>query len=89
MKLSEFYPNEEFVYTIEGIQFSRDYQKIDNGELYIDEERNLYYDVGFNRIAAMHDVRNPNSGAVMKKCGMQYEGTYREARLTKEGDLLT
>lgn len=43
MKLSEFYPNDEFVYTIEGIQFSRDYQKIDNGELYIDEDRNLYY----------------------------------------------
>ena len=43
MKLSEFYPNEEFVYTIEGIQFSRDYKKIDSGELYIDEERNLYY----------------------------------------------
>lgn len=43
MKLSEFYPNEEFVYTIEGIRFSRDYKKIDSGELYVDEERNLYY----------------------------------------------
>jgi len=43
MKLSEFYSNEEFLYTIESIQFSRDYKKIDSGELYIDEERNLYY----------------------------------------------
>lgn len=49
----------------------------------------LFENIGFNRIAALHDVRNPNSGAVMKKCRMQYEGTYREARLTKEGELLT
>lgn len=29
------------------------------------------------RIEANHDPRNPNSGRVMKKCGMQYEGTLR------------
>lgn len=49
----------------------------------------LFVEIGFNRIAALHDVRNPNSGAVMKKCGMEYEGTHREASLTKEGELLT
>jgi ribosomal-protein-alanine N-acetyltransferase len=41
--------------------------------------RFLIADVGFNRIQACHDPRNPNSGAVMKKCGMQYEGLNRQA----------
>lgn len=49
----------------------------------------LFNEVGFNRIAALHDVRNPNSGRVMMKCGMQFEGTHREAGITKEGDKLT
>ena len=49
----------------------------------------LFDTVGFNRIAALHDVRNPNSGAVMKKCGMLYEGTLREIGITKEGETLT
>lgn len=31
--------------------------------------------VGVNRVEARHDARNPHSGAVMKKCGMRYEGT--------------
>lgn len=30
--------------------------------------------VGVNRVEARHDPRNPHSGAVMKKCGMRYEG---------------
>lgn len=29
-------------------------------------------EVGFNRIIAKHNVQNPNSGKVMKKCGMKY-----------------
>lgn len=37
--------------------------------------RFLFAEVGANRITARHDPRNPNSGAVMQKCGMQYEGT--------------
>ena len=49
----------------------------------------LFYSIGFNRIAALHDIRNPNSGHVMTKCGMKYEGTHREAGVTKEGDKLT
>jgi len=28
--------------------------------------------IGFKRIFAKHDVKNPNSGKVMQKCGMQY-----------------
>ena len=32
---------------------------------------------GFLRIESRHNVNNPHSGDVMKKCGMQYEGTFR------------
>lgn len=35
----------------------------------------LFSEVGFNRLAAHHDPKNPNSGRVMLKCGMAYEGT--------------
>ena len=35
----------------------------------------LLYEVGFSRVAARHDLKNPYSGEVMKKCGMKYEGT--------------
>lgn len=38
----------------------------------------LFNEVDVNRIEAKHDVRNPNSGKVMLKCGMQYEGTLRQ-----------
>ncbi len=40
--------------------------------------RFLFEQVGVNRIEAKHDVRNPASGTVMKKCGMTYEGTLRQ-----------
>lgn len=39
----------------------------------------LFHEVGFNRLEARHDVKNPNSGKVMKKCGMLYEGTLRQS----------
>ena len=39
----------------------------------------LFDVVGVNRIEARHDPRNPNSGKVMKKCGMKYEGTLRSS----------
>ena len=35
-------------------------------------------EVGANRIEAYHSVNNPNSGKVMKKAGMSYEGTARQ-----------
>ena len=45
----------------------------------------LFDQVGFNRIESRYDPRNPNSGAVMKKCGMKYEGTLRMADWNNQG----
>lgn len=39
----------------------------------------LFEEVGINRVTARHDVNNPHSGAVMRKCGMIYEGTSRSS----------
>ena len=41
--------------------------------------------VGMNRVEARHDANNPNSGTVMKKCGMKYEGTLRQADWNNQG----
>jgi ribosomal-protein-alanine N-acetyltransferase len=41
--------------------------------------RFFFEDVGVNRIESRHDPRNPNSGAVMRKSGLVYEGTLRQA----------
>lgn len=41
--------------------------------------------VGANRVEARHDPNNPNSGGVMRKCGMQYEGTSRQADRNNQG----
>ena len=45
----------------------------------------LFDEVGANRIEAYHDPNNPNSGGVMKKCGMKYEGTLRGYQKTNQG----
>lgn len=45
----------------------------------------LFDEVGVNRIESRHDPRNPNSGAVMRKCGMKYEGTLRSADWNNQG----
>lgn len=45
----------------------------------------LFREVGVNRIEARHDVKNPRSGAVMKKCGMAYEGIARQAGRNNQG----
>ena len=37
------------------------------------------------RVDAMHDVENPNSGAVMRKCGMRLEGTMRQVAVNNLG----
>jgi len=42
-------------------------------------------EVGVNRIEARHDPRNPNSGKVMMKCGLKYEGTMRQADMNNQG----
>lgn len=45
----------------------------------------LFDDVGYQRLEARHDPRNPNSGAVMMKCGMKYEGTLRRSDRNNQG----
>lgn len=45
----------------------------------------LFDVVEVNRIEARHDPKNPNSGKVMKKCGMQYEGTLRSSDWNNQG----
>lgn len=45
----------------------------------------LFDEVGFQRLEAGHDPRNPNSGRVMRKCGMQYEGTLRNFGRNNQG----
>jgi len=50
--------------------------------------RFFFTDIGAKRIEAVHDPRNPNSGKVMQKAGMQYEGTLRQSMLTNDGELV-
>lgn len=45
----------------------------------------LFEEVGINRVEAYHDPRNPHSGAVMRKCGMTYEGTFRQSARNNQG----
>ncbi len=45
----------------------------------------LFDEVGFDRIEARHDPRNPHSGGVMRKCGMKYEGTLRQSDWNNQG----
>ena len=45
----------------------------------------LFDEVGLNRIAARHDVRNPKSGRVMQKLGMTHEGVLRAADVSNAG----
>ena len=45
----------------------------------------LFDEVGVERVEARHDVNNPNSGAVMEKCGMRKEGVLRRADCNNQG----
>ena len=45
-----------------------------------------FKEVGLNRVFSYHSVKNPASGAVMKKAGMKYEGFAREKYITGEGE---
>jgi ribosomal-protein-alanine N-acetyltransferase len=49
--------------------------------------RFFFKDVGVNRIESRHDPRNPNSGKVMLKCGLKYEGTLRQRDINNQGGL--
>ncbi len=41
--------------------------------------------VGVNRVETRHDPNNPNSGKVMEKCGMKFEGTLRQSDWNNQG----
>lgn len=45
----------------------------------------LFDVVDAKRIEARHDPRNANSGKVMEKCGMKYEGTLRSSDWNNQG----
>jgi ribosomal-protein-alanine N-acetyltransferase len=47
--------------------------------------RFFFDDVGANRIETRHDPRNPNSGKVMQKAGLRYEGIFRDADINNQG----
>ena len=47
--------------------------------------RYLFAEVGMQRIEAGHDPMNPASGAVLRKCGLQYEGTLRRRIRSNRG----
>ena len=47
--------------------------------------RYLLEEVGMERITAKHDLNNPHSGGVMRKCGMRYEGTARASDRNNQG----
>ncbi|MBO5167440.1 MAG: GNAT family N-acetyltransferase [Lachnospiraceae bacterium] len=45
----------------------------------------FFEQVEVNRIESQHDPENPNSGRVMSKCGLHYEGTLRKADWSNKG----
>lgn len=45
----------------------------------------FFEEVGANRIESQHDPNNPNSGKVMQKCGLKYEGILRQADWNNKG----
>ena len=45
----------------------------------------LFEEVGVQRIEAGHDPNNPASGAVQRKCGLKYEGTFRRRIRSNQG----
>lgn len=47
----------------------------------------LFEKIGVNRVEARHNPRNSNSEAVMKKCGMKFEGTLRKADWKNQGEI--
>ena len=45
----------------------------------------FFDEVGADRVEARHDPANPNSGLVMRACGLTYEGTLRQAATNNQG----
>lgn len=42
-------------------------------------------EIGVNKVESRHDPRNVNSGKVMQKCGLKYEGTLRRSDFNNQG----
>lgn len=47
--------------------------------------RYFFETVGAGRVEARHDVNNPHSGGVMRKCGLKHEGTLRQSGRNNQG----
>ncbi len=45
----------------------------------------LFFDVGYHKVTARHDVMNVASGRVMQKCGMKFEKIIPHAGLRRDG----
>lgn len=45
----------------------------------------FFHELKVRRIESQHDPNNPNSGKVMAKCGLCYEGTLRKADWSNRG----
>lgn len=45
----------------------------------------MFFEAGFERIYAGHDINNPKSGRVMEKIGMKKEGIHRKAGRNNTG----
>lgn len=45
----------------------------------------FFREVGVNRVETRHDPNNPHSGAVMRKCGMKFEGRLRQSDWNNQG----
>lgn len=45
----------------------------------------LMEEVKVNRIESRHDPKNPNSGKVMEKCGLKFEGILKESDYNNQG----
>lgn len=48
----------------------------------------LFAEIGVNRVAISHAVKNPASGRVAQKCGLTFEGTKRECFKNSTGEFL-
>lgn len=82
--VSEYHNAVELGYVIGPEWWGNEYV-VEAGHALIDFAFNR---LGVNRIEAFHDVRNPASGRVIEKLGMQYEGTHRDYRKLK-GEYVT
>lgn len=47
--------------------------------------RFFFEEVGANRVESHHDTRNPNSGKVMVKAGLKFEGILRQSDRNNQG----